>query len=398
MNRLLILTSLFFASVSCSECSGALYRIYENGLYGFIDSTGNVKIKPQFKYASDFQEGVALVISDVICTDDGYKVTYTYVDAHGKRISETYQMILSSAFSESYLGYDAQFIDCFLNAGLGFQTVAFNALLPSNGLLLYQDDSSGMWGYRDMEGEVRIKPIYNYAAAFSEERAVISTSGLVVGVIDTKGNIIVEPYYVGIRPYANGYTWAFTFDFDLGIAMWLLDKEGRAVQGPYINSKAADFSDNGLAVAEFNLYGYKICTYIKNDGTFLTDFNNNGMLDISERREFFDDAKSFKEGYAPVKINEEWAFINEDCNILSHGYDSTGVFSEGYAKVMFDGLHGKQWGYVDTEFNLVIPYKYTECSAFHNGLAYFRKEDINNTTEGYINKQGTIVWYTTNDN
>ena len=249
-----------------------------------------------------------------------------------------------------------------------------------------------------MEGEVRIKPIYNYAAAFSEERAVISTSGLVVGVIDTKGNIIVEPYYVGIRPYANGYTWAFTFDFDLGIAMWLLDKEGRAVQGPYINSKAADFSDNGLAVAEFNLYGYKICTYIKNDGTFLTDFNNNGMLDISERREFCDDAKSFNEGYAPVKINEEWAFINEDCNILSHGYDSTGVFSEGYAKVMFDGLHGKQWGYIDTEFNLVIPYKYTECSAFHNGLAYFRKEDMNNTTEGYINKQGTIVWYTTNDN
>ena len=72
MNRLLILTSLFFACVSCSECNGALYRIYENGLYGFIDSAGNVKIKPQFKYASDFQEGVALVISDVICTDDGY--------------------------------------------------------------------------------------------------------------------------------------------------------------------------------------------------------------------------------------------------------------------------------------------------------------------------------------
>lgn len=103
MNRLLILTSLFFACVSCSECNGALYRIYENGLYGFIDSAGNVKIKPQFKYASDFQEGVALVISDVICTDDGYKVTYTYVNAHGKRISETYQMILSSAFSESFL-------------------------------------------------------------------------------------------------------------------------------------------------------------------------------------------------------------------------------------------------------------------------------------------------------
>ena len=54
----------------------------------------------------------------------------------------------------------------------------------------------------------------------------------------------------------------------------------------------------------------------------------------------------------------------------------------------------KQWGYIDTTFNLVIPYKFSECSDFHNGLAYFKNVNANSITEGYINKQGTVIWST----
>lgn len=65
MKRFLIWMLLSVVCLSCSRYNGNLYRIYENNLYGYIDSIGNVIIKPQFKYSSRFQDGVALVISDM---------------------------------------------------------------------------------------------------------------------------------------------------------------------------------------------------------------------------------------------------------------------------------------------------------------------------------------------
>lgn len=47
-----LLTALVFFA-SCKN-ENRLYRIQENGLYGFIDSIGNVVIEPQYKYVSPF--------------------------------------------------------------------------------------------------------------------------------------------------------------------------------------------------------------------------------------------------------------------------------------------------------------------------------------------------------
>lgn len=41
-----------------------LYPVFENGLYGFIDSSGKVRIKPQFENYGDFNEGLAPVRKD----------------------------------------------------------------------------------------------------------------------------------------------------------------------------------------------------------------------------------------------------------------------------------------------------------------------------------------------
>ena len=38
-----------------------LFLIKQDGLYGYIDKTGRVIIKPQFRYAHDFSEGLAMV-------------------------------------------------------------------------------------------------------------------------------------------------------------------------------------------------------------------------------------------------------------------------------------------------------------------------------------------------
>ena len=47
---------------SCIQTPTNLYPIYKDGKYGYIDSLGNEIIKPQYLYASYFNEGIALII------------------------------------------------------------------------------------------------------------------------------------------------------------------------------------------------------------------------------------------------------------------------------------------------------------------------------------------------
>lgn len=51
---------------SCSQVPTNLYPIYKNGKYGYIDSLGNEVIKPQYLYASYFNEGIALMLIPLV--------------------------------------------------------------------------------------------------------------------------------------------------------------------------------------------------------------------------------------------------------------------------------------------------------------------------------------------
>ena len=56
---------ILFTFCSCNRSERSLFRIMEDGLYGFVDSTGSVVITPQYKYVSRFNRyGYAAVITD----------------------------------------------------------------------------------------------------------------------------------------------------------------------------------------------------------------------------------------------------------------------------------------------------------------------------------------------
>lgn len=438
MKRLLFFMLLCLAYVSCTRYNGNLYRIHKNNLYGYIDSTGNVVIEPQFKYASKFQDGLALVISDVtesFHTDtinsikivdgnfiidslnkttrkihDGIRIKYGYINTRGKIIIDTCQTVTLEQNNFCIFYRDVErFLNNFTNDSLEFRTVILDELLPSNGLFLYQDSDSKLWGYKNSKYTSYISPNYKYAGVFSEERAIIElpdTAKNVLesgtfgnyGIIDTDGNVVVEPKYLWIGPYSNGGALAMACKTD-DFSFWQewIGKDGGKIYGPTAYNGAMSYyglSDNGFCIVKFNLFGIKLYSFMNvANGRYLSDYDDDGQLNLIE--EVFEDVKTFNEGYAPVKVNNKWVFIDDNCSILSEEYDSTGVFSESYAKVMFEGKSNKLWGYIDTAFNLVIPYKYSECSDFHDGLAYFKNVNQDCTTEGYVNKQGTVIWSTT---
>ena len=53
-----------------------------------------------------------------------------------------------------------------------------------------------------------------------------------------------------------------------------------------------------------------------------------------------------------------------------------------------------KWGYINKKDEVVIPFKFSECESFINGLAYFKTEGNTFDIEGYINKSGKCVWQT----
>lgn len=79
----------FLTLLICScHNNSKLWRIQDNGLYGFVDSLGNEIIKPQYKYVGNFRAGYACVITDAkleikdlgLRKDTLLKVKYGYID------------------------------------------------------------------------------------------------------------------------------------------------------------------------------------------------------------------------------------------------------------------------------------------------------------------------------
>ena len=69
VSSLMLMLMLF----SCNHTNLSLYRIQENGKFGFINNNGEVVIEPQYKYVGYFnKDGYATVI-----TDFHYKVFFT---------------------------------------------------------------------------------------------------------------------------------------------------------------------------------------------------------------------------------------------------------------------------------------------------------------------------------
>ena len=392
-------TTLFtLLAISCMmSCTptfnGTLYRIQKDGLYGFIDSVGNVIIEPQYKYVSPFSDGIALVVHEVTQDDDdGYGIKYYYIDKQNKLAIDTAEakdFERNDFFGQANLyftRYDKliSWAMKFNSDSLAFQDLIFDGLSSRDGMILFQDENTGCWGYKNTQGQIKLLPIYGSAGQFCEERTVVKDGHRSCRIIDVEGNskFIRDSgdEILGFDfQYRHGFIWTSGFN-----DYFLLDKEGTIIAslpGGLITLTAYPFSDNGYALVYLDLM--RRWTYANTNGDWVTDFNGDGDLSGGE---VFWDATSFSEGCASVLLRDGWVFIDKNFNVLSKiRYDSTGVFHEGYVKVR---NKGGQWGYVDKNFNQVIPFRYSECGNFHKGLAYFRNRNL----EGYINKAGEIVW------
>lgn len=132
------------------------------------------------------------------------------------------------------------------------------------------------------------------------------------------------------------------------------------------------------------------------------DINGNEVINCR-----FEDAGSFKDGFAPVKLNGKWGFINKKGFItISCQYEALRPFSEGLAaayqemtNVELDINHKTyKWGFIDERGKTVIPFIYEAytlsyetfipgCDSFKNGRVRVEKGD----KYFVIDKNGDII-------
>lgn len=431
------LTTILLASIAflCSYSQNTkLWRIQENDLFGFIDSVGNVVIEPQYKYVGNFRSGYACIITDaqlkikdnVLKKDTMLKVNYGYIDIDNNLVIDTTNIAVFNVDPSMF-----DFPNFFSSEKIDFRDCPLSKLDLVDDRFLFQDEKTMKFGYKNSEGEIVIPPIYRDAGPFSNGRAVVQDTinyensfkngkfDIAIfnncGAIDVDGNKVVKSEYAYISQFSrNKESWAcfLTESEEHGTINkhWvLIDNKGKVLIPPSPMCDHIYNSDDGLYVCRMNTLGIITYTFIDKLGNFLTDYNHDGILTLpfseGEESECLNDVTAFSEGFAGVKgrygESSVWYFVDRKFDSDFIPYDSLQCFSEGLAAVKqyvdeSDDVwsHGGKWGFIDKKANIVIPYQYSDCGSFRGPLAYFKKWGSTYDIEGYINKQGEIVWQT----
>lgn len=132
----------------------------KNGQWGYVDQTRNVVIPFQFKYAGQFDHGVARVREND---------KFFFIDKKGVRITSEFE----GAFD--------------FHEGLAAVIVGKNV------------------GYIRRDGSFALLPVHKSASGidFSEGLAAVRVKGK-VGFMDNTGSVIIEPNYDDVYPFSNG--------------------------------------------------------------------------------------------------------------------------------------------------------------------------------------------------
>ena len=334
--------------------SRALFPVEEDSKCGFIDRTGKVVIPLQFDSANEFHEGLALV------TSNGKTM---FIDTTGK-IVITPRFDIVNSFSEGLAA---------VNIG--------QTRIPNLGLIA----NPGKWGYIDKTGKLAIPLKFTHAEDFSEGLAAV-TDGERGGFIDHSGKILFE------RPLD------VTLGFHEGVVGVLLrgtvtyfDRTGKKIPistdyGPKSNS----FSEGLVPIETKGKWGF-----VDRTGRLVVDAT-------------FEDAESFREGLAPVKVRSEktvwcppdatgsrsgstmmWGYIDKTGKmVIPAVFNSAAPFSEGVAAVSkCDEAY-----FIDKTGKTVISGNFRYASSFSGGLARIETMTKDGLLFGYVDKTGKIVW------
>lgn len=424
--------------------SDALSPYYENGKYGYIDSLGNVVVKPKFNEAFHFSEGFGAARLDG---------NFGYINRNG-------EFVLPAVydFAHPFEGGRAMI---YLKGKPGY--------IDKNGKVLFLVDCRTIEKYRgnyakivthsekygliDRDGHVVLDTLFSMIENFEDGIAIVhgldhsdyirndedEPAQNEVGVMDTLGKFVIPYYrYEDILKYSEG-----SFLVDLGSANFryynhaILKPDGTLLQwnAPHKSAYILGTLNNG--VASISLYKHwnaksdkwedhdsdlEYEGFINHDGKII--INDTNIISVNAFSHYLafvehEDEKfsiintkgeyllshkfyavyenGFRDGIAFVRDKGRWGILDTALNyILEPRHDEIlGVdwekryyyFSEPHPTKL---KYGKGVGVADFKGNILVPAIMQSCSeaGFVNGLLSCEIDE----KLAYVNKKGEVVW------
>ena len=264
----------------------------------------------------------------------------------------------------------------------------------------------GLWGYIDLVNNYDVAPAWDSIEPFSPASGLATVSQnnadkTAFGLINRQGRTVTPVRYIEIAEGEGGFYTAVTASGKNSYAFVLINPQGEALSaweqlGDCYNS------DPGSRYNEYVLKGPKFtngtiiatnkngtCSLLDSRGaevisgadsirlinrnswndTALVTWKRNDCQLIALNGTSLDDNHwvsigDFQNGLAPVcaPSNGKWGYIREqDAHIaIEPQYDGANNFSGGYAGVQV----GKQWGFINTQNNMVIEPQYRWVGGF----------------------------------
>ena len=244
-----------------------------------------------------------------------------------------------------------------------------------------QVQNEGKWGIAAADGTLIIPCDYDKISTFSKDRAVVMNSDITYAV-DKNNNriaIIHEEIFdftnlaenrIAIL-FENGWRRA-TGEFAVGSSRFeAIGMYSQGYAAAKVNGKwgVIDIFDNWLIPAEYEEIVkdelgrcYAQNALFVRSGDFVYLFTNGAFF-----AEAYEDARPFSdEGYAAVKKNGKWGFIdNNGTEVIAFIYDDALSFGQHLAAVKL----GEYWGYISLYGHLVIDTEFFDAKSFSGGSA-----------------------------
>lgn len=328
------------------------YPYKKNGLMGFINDLGEVKIEAQYQNVSFFKEGLALVLKDDL---------YGFIDKKNHLVIPC-KFDAASDFEEGRAIVEKEdqmgMID---RNGTFILPLTFEDIGQIKyGLCEVKEGNS--YSYYDKNGKVKIEGPYAEAFSFQPEGVVAIDS--LYGLIDTLGNVKINPLYNALS-YLNDTLLIFEKDGLLG----LISNKGLEITKPEYQT-IGRMIENRILVSKNNKLGY------------LNEKGSEVIPCIFEPFSNYQNLSNFKGLYAKVKQKGKFGIIDLTGKvIIPFVYQNLGEVASVIAFTK-----GKKWGYIDLKNKLFLATKYEKAESFIDNLAIVEDKG----KFGLINLKGEI--------
>jgi len=378
----------------------ALFRSKENR-WGYVDSIGNVLIKPRFKYARPFSDGLAMVVdSSGFCSFINQKGIIVFKT----KFTEKQQIGLGD-FHEGrcwFKGTKGWFWGCFDKRGSEVIEPRFyhkitGAYLPkpAESYILPMDFINGVASIRvldanqkpvftiiDRQGNQKIDPgVFAIIGPFDKNGlAIYSTdSKEKKGLLDLDGKVLCPPRYKAIQAFEKGFAKVISNQGNWG----LINLAGEEIVKP-VYQEIGIVSEGLIPV--------------KTKGRGWTFVDETGKMIISGP---FNSVTAFQSGMSFVNRKEKNFLIDELGNEISISNGTPLFFSEEILGIVKDEnkkRRDREYFYADDSGNNILGRNFKEINPFQLGVAKVRILSVEVPGEkkkkqllGAINKRGVMI-------